>query len=297
VTVADGTNVFGQNLSGLSFESPAVVWAVKNGPSTLYRLVRDGALWRPDSVGGRALNYRNGSGDPDAEAVVHTPDGLLVATERDGDNSGTSLTKVLRFDPRSTAKSLNATAEWDLTRDLPAVDANSGPEAISWIPDSFLTPHGFRDERTNAGYNPNSYPGHGTGLYFVGLEDNGMVYAYALTQSGGSYTRVAAFTGGFATIMDLEFEPETGLLWATCDNTCQGRSTTLSITAGKFTVAATYDRPAQLPDYNHEGFAIAPQSTCTTGRKQVLWSDDSNTTTHALRAGTLPCTTIPLPAG
>ncbi|GAA0962471.1 hypothetical protein GCM10009554_80360 [Kribbella koreensis] len=290
VSVADGKNVFGENLSGLSFESPDVLWAAKNGPGTLYRLVRDGALWKPDSVGGRTLNYRDGSGDPDAEGVVRTPDGLLVATERDGDDSDTSLAKVLRYDPKSTAKSLNATAEWDLTDDLPEVDANSGPEAISWIPDAFLTAKAFRDERTKAAYNPSSYPNHGTGLYFVGLEDNGAVYAYALNRSGGSFTRVAAFAGGFAAIMDLEFDPETGLLWSTCDDTCQGRSATLSITAGKFTVAETYDRPAQMPDYNNEGFAIAPPSTCTSGRKQTVWADDGNDGGHALRTGSLPCT-------
>ncbi|GAB3931075.1 hypothetical protein GCM10029976_034230 [Kribbella albertanoniae] len=112
VTVADGSNVFGTNLSGLSFESPDVLWAVKNGPSTLYRLVRDGTRWKPDAVGGRTLNYHDGTGDPDAEGVVRTPDGLLVATERDGDDSGTSLLKVLRYNPNSTAKSVNAVAEW-----------------------------------------------------------------------------------------------------------------------------------------------------------------------------------------
>ncbi|MFF1817799.1 hypothetical protein ACFVWG_10925 [Kribbella sp. NPDC058245] len=283
VTVADGSNVFGQNLSGLSFESPDVLWAVKNGPSTLYRLVRDGARWKPDSVGARALSYRDGSGDPDAEGVVRTPDGVLVSTERDGDDDETSLLKVLRFDPKSTARSVKATAEWDLTDDLPEVGSNSGLEAISWVPDSFLTAKGFRDERTKAVYNPSSYANHGTGLYFVGLEDNGMVYAYALNQSGGSFTRVAAFAGGFPTIMDLEFEPDTGRLWSICDNTCQGRSATLSIVNGKFTVAATYNRPSGLPNYNHEGFAIAG----TTGHKQVVWANDGNDGGHALRAGTL----------
>jgi hypothetical protein len=32
VTIADGSNVFGTNLSGLSFESASVLWAVQNGP-------------------------------------------------------------------------------------------------------------------------------------------------------------------------------------------------------------------------------------------------------------------------
>ena len=51
VTTADGSNVFGENLSGLSFESPSVLWAVKNGPGTLYRLVPNGAQWSPDTLG------------------------------------------------------------------------------------------------------------------------------------------------------------------------------------------------------------------------------------------------------
>lgn len=91
--------------------------------------------------------------------------------------------------------------------------------------------------------------------------------------------------------MDLEFEPATGHLWAVCDDTCQGRTSTLDIDAqGKFAVTHTYDRPAGMSDYNNEGFAIAPHTTCTGGRKAVIWSDDGNDGGHALRAGTLNCT-------
>jgi hypothetical protein len=117
---------------------------------------------------------------------------LFVATERDNGNGSTSLPKILRFDASSTAASLNATAEWNLTSDLPSLPANAGPEGISWIPDTFLVAYGFRDVHTGAAYNPAGYPGHGSGLFFVGLENDGTVYAYALSQSGGGYTRVAA---------------------------------------------------------------------------------------------------------
>ncbi|MGC4941323.1 hypothetical protein [Kribbella sp. DT2] len=295
VTVADGSNVFGENLSGLSFGSAGVLWAVKNGPGTLYRLVPSGATWRPDTTGGwasgKSLNYANGSGDPDAEGVVATPEGVFVATERDNDKDGTSLPKIVRYDVSTSGSSLDATAEWNLKSDLPAVDANSGLEGISWIPDSYLTAHAFRDERTGTTYSPSSYPGHGDGLFFAGLEDNGTVYAYALNQSGGGFTRVATIPSGFSGVMDLEFEPETGHLWAVCDDTCQGRAATLGInTQGKFAPTAVYDRPTGMANYNNEGFAIAPQSTCAGGRKPVIWSDDSNDAKHALRAGTLPCT-------
>ncbi|WP_245633864.1 hypothetical protein [Amycolatopsis jejuensis] len=292
VTTADGSGVFGKNLSGLSYESPTVLWAVKNGPSTLYRLVPDGAKWRPDNgwEQGKAMHYADGSGDPDAEAVVRTPDGIVTATERDNDNGDTSKPAILRYDV--SRDTLDATAEWDLTADLPKVEPNKGLEAISWIPDGALTARGFRDEHTKTAYAPSNYPNHGGGLYFVGLEDNGMIYAYALDQSGGKYTRVATFASRFPAIMDLEYEPATNRLWAACDNTCQGRTTTLAVgSEGTFTVSAQYQRPSGMPDYNNEGFAIAPQSTCTNGTKQVTWSDDDNDGNHALRSGTLNCTT------
>ncbi|WP_405057323.1 hypothetical protein OG474_31920 [Kribbella sp. NBC_01505] len=288
VATADGSNVFGKNLSGLSFQGSGVVWAAKNGPGKLYRLVPDGAGWKPESTAGKTLRYANGKGDPDAEGVVATPDGIVVATERDNSNDDTSLLKVLRYDGTSSASTLNATREWNLTSDLPDVDPNSGLEGVSWIPDSFLTGHGFRDEHTGTAYDPAAYAGHGTGLYFVGLEDNGTIYAYALNQSSSSFTRVATITSGFAEVMDLEFDAATGRLWAACDDGCQGRTTTLEVnTDGKFAPTATYNRPSGMGNLNNEGFAISP--TCTSGTKTVLWSDDDNTSNHALRRGTLPC--------
>ncbi len=289
VANADASNVFGTNLSGLSFQSANVLWAVKNGPGTIYKVTPNGSIWQPSPTSGKPLHYSNGTGDPDAEGVVSTPDGLLVATERDNDNDEDSLLKVLRFDPNSTASSLNATAEWNLTSDLPDVDPNGGLEAISWIPDTFLTAHAFRDEHTGATYSPASYPSHGTGLYFVGLEDNATIYAYALNQTSNSYTRVATITTGFSGLMDLEFDPGTGHLWAECDNSCSGQTKTLDLnTAGKFAVTATYNRPSGMSNLNNEGFAIQP--VCTSGHKTVLWSDDGNTSKHALRSGTLNCT-------
>lgn len=102
------------------------------------------------------------------------------------------------------------------------VGDNGGFEGITWVPDSFLTAGGFRDDHTKAPYDPAAYAGHGTGLYFVGLEDTGKIYAYALDQAGGGFTRVATIASGFPKVMELEFDPETGSLWSVCDDTCAG---------------------------------------------------------------------------
>ncbi|WP_218034625.1 lamin tail domain-containing protein [Acrocarpospora corrugata] len=305
VATADPAGTLGGNMSGLAYEPSGVLWAVKNGPGMLYRLEWDGATWAPATSNGwnngKTLRYPTGIGDPDAEGVTLTGAGLtggvFVSTERDNTNSGVSRPTVLRFDPAGTGSTLTATKEWNLTADLPPVAANSGLEAISWIPDSFLTARGFRDEHTGAAYNPSAYPGHGDGLFFVGLEGNGSVYAYALDQVGGGFTRIATIVSGFPGVMDLEFEPESKHFWVVCDDTCQGRTATLDIDdTGKFAVTHLYDRPGSMPNLNNEGFAITPQSECADGHKPVFWSDDSNTGGNALRSGTLDCTVLDLDA-
>ncbi|MEV6243607.1 hypothetical protein [Lentzea sp. NPDC051838] len=272
---ADGTSVFGKNLSGLSFESANVVWAVKNSPSTLYRLVPSGSTWKVDQK--RSLNFADGQGDPDAEGVVSTPDGLFVAVERDNDDGDVSRPMILKYGSGS-----NAVAEWDLGG-MPDVDPNDGPEGISWVPDSYLTANGFKDSSGKT-YNPADYPGHGSGLFLVGLEATGEVYVYAL--QGGEAKLLRKFASGQAQVMDLEFDGSK--LWTICDNNCSGRTTTLAISSGNFKVTATYNRPSGLSNVNLEGFAISP--TCSAGKKVVLWSDDDNTSSHALRSGSLNCT-------
>ncbi|MEU7479447.1 hypothetical protein AB0A63_25895 [Lentzea sp. NPDC042327] len=272
---ADGSNVFGTNLSGVSFESAGVVWAVKNGPSTLYRLVPGGSgKWQVDRK--VSLRFPDGQGDPDAEGVVSTPDGLFVVVERDNDDGDVSAPAVLKVGSGSSAAKA-----WELPG-MPEVDPNDGPEGIAWVPDSFLTGQGFKDD-TGKRYDPADYPGHGSGLFAVGLEATGGVFLYAL-QDGGARL-VAGFASGLAQVMDLEFEGNR--LWAACDDHCNGRSTTLAIRDGWFKVTATYDRPAKLPNVNLEGFAIAP--ACVNGKKVVLWADDDNTGGHALRSGALNC--------
>ena len=130
MSIADDPGVFGQNLSGLAYQpsgtsAPGVLWAVRNNPSTLFRLIWDGAKWKPDTANGWAngkqLVYPDGGGVPDAEGVTLAggdANGIFVATERndDGINSNTSRTSVLRYDVSAPGATLTATQEWDLTR-------------------------------------------------------------------------------------------------------------------------------------------------------------------------------------
>lgn len=301
-TAVDPTGVLGGNVSGLAYEAignPGTLWAVRNSPSVLYELVKTGNQWGPasgDWATGKTLTFPGGGGAPDAEGVTFTDagsaGGIFVSSERDG--SGSSRPEILRYDPNVAGGTLQATASWNLTADLPVVGANLGPEAITWVPDSYLTARGLTDETTGAAYDPSDYANHGNGLFLAGLEANGNVYAYALDLAGTAFTRIATFSSGFGTVEDLTYEPETRTVWAACDNNCDGRTARLDVTGGTFAVTQVFERPAAMANFNNEGFTLAPQSECSGGTKPAFWADDGNTSGHAIRQSTLNCTPLPV---
>ena len=315
VSIADDPGVFGTNLSGLAYQpsgssAPGVLWAVRNNPSTLFRLIWDGAKWKPDTANswanGKQLVYPNGGGVPDAEGVTLAggdANGIFVATERndDGINSTTSRPSVLRYDVSTPGAKLTATKEWNLTPAMPGLPQNAGLEAITWVPDDALVAKGFMDDIKGKPYDPADYADHGNGLFFVGVEKGGRIAAYALNRSTGAYDMVQSFSSGFPAIMDLTYDAETNKLWAVCDNSCDGRTATLDVAqsgpnTGYFLVTNTYARPAGMDNLNNEGFAIAPQAECVNGLKPTFYTDDSNTGGHALRTGKIACKAAPQPA-
>ncbi|MFE4024128.1 lamin tail domain-containing protein [Streptomyces sp. NPDC059101] len=296
VTTADGANVFGEDLSGL-YQEKDVMWGAQNS-GKLWRLVRDGSGgWKPDTANGwtsgKTLRFPGGSGSPDSEGVTLTgagsQGGVFVASERNGDASGTSRLSVLRYNVSGSGTTLKATKEWNLTSDLPSVGSNLGFEGITWIPDTYLTASGFKDESTGSAYDPKRYGGHTGGVFFVGVEGTGTVYGYVLKDTG-AYTRVATIDSGMAGVMELQWEPQASRLWVVCDDTCDGQHRTMKVnTAGAFDTTAVYDRPSGMPNLNNEGFSVAGADACVSGSKPVYWADDSNDGGHALRKGSITC--------
>jgi hypothetical protein len=304
VATVDGSNVFGANLSGLFYEpaSPAVLWAVRNGPETLHRLLWNGSTWANDTASswsaGKMLRYPGGSGAPDAEDVTkaeYTSSNAYIATERDN-SGGNSRLSVLLVDTATAGSTLTATREWNLTANLPAVAANSGLEAITWLPDTQLLASSFYDERLSKTYVPADYPNHGSGLFLVGLEANGTLYAFALDHVGGGYQRVATINSGHSQVMAVSFDREVGYLWAHCDNNCSNQDNILEIdtlagspTLGRFVLRAKLDRPSSMGNLNNEGITFAPEATCSGGYKAFFWTDDDASSGHSIRRDSIPC--------
>ena len=204
---------------------------------------------------------------------------------------------MLRFDTSAPDAVLVATHEWNLTADFPSASSNAGLEGIAWIPDAFLVANGFFDEEAGAAYAPARYPDHGTGLFFVGMEGNGLVFAYALNHATGAFRRLSSFATGLDAVMDLAFNRDVGVLWAYCDVVCGNRATVLGLGAsGRFEMQQVFEAPKTLPDSENEGIAIAPESACADGRKSFYWSDDAATGGHAIRRGTIPCGRLAAPS-
>ena len=308
-TTVDTLAAFGGNLSGLFYEAatastPNVLWAVQNNPSVLFRLVNDGTNWVPATTDGwdigKNMVYPDGTGVPDSEGVTRAEldsPAIYVSTERNNSVSGVSRLSILRVDTSAAGSILTTTHEWNLTSDiLPAVGANAGLEGIAWVPDDYLVATGFLDEHTGHLYEPSQYADHGSGLFFVGVEATGTIYAYALDHVGGGFTRIATITSGQPATMDLMFDRDHDVLWAYCDDTCGNRATLLRVSTdpvdlalGKFGVRAAFGRPATMPNINNEGIAIAPESQCTGGLRSFFWTDDGETDGHSLRTDTIAC--------
>ncbi len=308
VIAVTGKNAFGDNMSGLVYEpataaADAILWAVQNEPAKIHRLSMQPALvsrvaadgW----VTGKSLRYPEGTGSPDSEGLTRTEwtgAEMYVVAERDNDNKDVPRQSILRYELVGTKGVLDATHEWNLTGDLPPFASNSGLEGIAWVPDTFLVERRFFDESKQAPYDPLAYPNHGTGIFFVSMDVTGMIYAYALDHVSGTFTRLASLVSPQAQSTDVIFDRDLGVLWSLCDNKCEGKATVFEIdpeptspTAGRFVLRATIAAPKGVQGLNVEGFAMAPDSTCSANRKLCYWTDDRESGGYAIRKASLPC--------
>lgn len=312
VKTVDAVDLFTDNVSGLTYEpatdtTPAVLWTVANIPGSLHRLVASGETFVSDTAGGWAggkqLQYPSGQSAADAEGVTlaaSSAAGLYIASEHDNADASTSRQSILRYDVAQAGAALTATHEWNLTALLPPVGANLGIEAISWVPDDYLLERGFFDEAAAREYEPADYGEHGAGLFFVGVEQSGQIYGFALNHADGVATLVASISSPFAGVMSLEYDRDLRQLWFGCDETCGNPTGILDIdtlagsaTRGRFTLRQLFARPTTLPDSNHEGIAIGPESECTSGFKPFYWTDDADVDGHSLRRDAIPCAPFP----
>lgn len=305
ITSIDVANSFPSDLSGLAYEpatatAPPVLWALQSVPTRqvarLARLSPDGVRAGQTQDPGRVLLMPDGRGSPDTEDLALLPDPagvryVYVAIERLNDGFA-SRQSVLRYDTHAAGTRLLATHEWNLTREFPEAEGNAGIEALAYVPDGALRT--LRDDATGKAYAPAAQDDHAGGLFFVGMETTGMVYAYALDHAAGTQRRVASFASGLPGVMELDWDADNQTLWAWCDNTCGNRAALLRLVPdasglARFTAERILTRPSDLPNANNEGLTLSPESECRDGKRNVFWATDGAREGHAVWRGTVAC--------
>ena len=315
VTEVDDPSFSGDNPSGITYQPKEYVndgqginpsgiggkgtmWCVRNNPSKIYKLVYDESLqqWKNHQNDGWQYGKYLSEG-PDAEGITMSEwndDYIYVCTEKNGGRY-----TIRRYPITTTADYLYHTHKWQLDNlgdssnpnKVPYGNTNNGFEALTWIPDNFLEENGFWDENRDEPYDRLNYPDHGTGLFFVGLEHNGKIYAYALSHLDiDNFTKIATIDSKEDQIMGLEFDRETGLLWANSDNSNWNKIRVLEVDeTGHFVVTQKYYKPSTLSNINNEGIAFFPEAESINGYKNFFWIDDNDSGGHSLRMDDIPC--------
>lgn len=145
---------------------------------------------------------------------------------------------------------------WSIEDSLPSSgdDGKDGPEGITFVPDSWLSVSGFRDNN-GALYKQSQYDFGG--IFLVAHQNGGGIYAFDLA-SDGSYSYIGQYDTARSESSGLEFDRSTGILYIshnTDGNTLETTDLTSISNDGhrKFMTKAEFEAPN---DSNLEGFAI-----------------------------------------
>ncbi|MFT9110961.1 MAG: lamin tail domain-containing protein [Bifidobacterium psychraerophilum] len=306
------------------------------GAGSINKFVSDGSGLKQDSSdgwsftldgiskGGKQLHFKDGTGGVDAEGITlinnSSDSGIFIGAERDNENKKVPRPSILKYDAKSTttdtngdgAQDMTASQEWNLSSELATAgltfaegdDANLGVEGVAYVPDSYLTAHGFTT-RDGGVYRPADYKNSYAGLFLAAIEKNGHIYAFALADDG-TVTLVqdislpqAAINAGYSGPRDLTWDGEHQQLLAQGDNDSGSGAmiATYTLSGTGFALTSLMATPAEIAGQNTEGFAITPDAQCAsvaggaTGKryKPVYWSDDGVSQGHSLRTGYMLC--------
>jgi hypothetical protein len=149
---------------------------------------------------------------------------------------------------------------------------NTGPEGITFVPDSFLRAIGFISQETGLVYT--SVKGMG-GLIFIAHQDEGYVWVFDLNpNTSNDFAYVGKYKTNRSESCDLEFDHSTGLLYILHNigiNYLEVTDLSSTVTAGgrQFTLKKEYTISNPDGNTNIEGFALTPK--CTDSLNVSAW--------------------------
>ncbi|PKZ17621.1 lamin tail domain-containing protein [Anaerococcus octavius] len=283
VKVLDETSIFDlKDLSGLDSHD-GWIYGVNNkeGRFVIFKVVNDQVIFAPvfDNKG-KAVKFIKDANNPkaigpDSEGITVDSKGrVYLAVERDNGEKNINKNMILQVaDPFKDKKEMVADKEWNITNLLPDVGANLGMETIEWV--SFDNLNGLLyDQKNNKALDKNDYPNaYANGIFFVGLEANGHVYALVLEEDGKAEV-ISEIETGLGGVMSMDFDLENNVLWANADNDYNNIHNIIQFNGSKIPKIVHVKAPKDMNiDLNNEGFMIDPEVS-KDGLRPTYWFMD-----------------------
>lgn len=283
VKVLDETSIFDlKDLSGLDSHD-GWIYGVNNkeGRFVIFKVVNDQVIFAPGFDNkGKAVKFIKDANNPkaigpDSEGITVDSKGrVYLAVERDNGEKNINKNMILQVaDPFKDKKEMEADKEWNITNLLPDVGANLGIETIEWV--SFDNLNGLLyDQKNNKALDKNDYPNaYANGIFFVGLEANGHVYALVLEEDGKAEV-ISEIETGLGGVMSMDFDLANNVLWANADNDYNNIHNIIQFNGSKIPKIVHVTAPKDMNiDLNNEGFMIDPEVS-EDGLRPTYWFMD-----------------------
>ena len=295
VKVIDESPVFDlKDLSGLD-NHDGWIYGVNNkeGRFVVFKIEDDKVVFAPGfDEKGKAVNFLYDADDltklgPDSEGITVDGEGrVYLAVERDNNNKNVNYNAILQVaDPFKDEKVLVADRQWDITNLLPDVGANLGIETVEWV--SMENLNGLLyDQKNNKALDANDYQdAYADGIFFVGVEANGHVYALVLKDEGKAEL-IADIDTGLGGVMSLDFDKENNVLWAGADDGYNNIHTIIQFNGTNSPTKIHLDPPSKMDKkLNNEGFVI-DSKVDENGNRPTYWFMDG-TNENAFRKSSI----------
>lgn len=295
IEILDQTSVFDlQDLSGLD-NHEGWLYGVNNkeGRFFVFRVVDGKVEFAPGfDAKGKAVNFKTDADDPtklgpDSEGITVDDEGrVYLAVERDNNNKNVNYNVILQVaDPFKDEKVMVADKQWNITSLLPDVGANLGIETIEWV--SFNNLNGLLyDQSKNKPLDRNDYKdAYANGVFFVGLEANGHIYALILSEDETAKV-IADIPTGLGGVMGMDYDTTNNVLWAQADDGYNNILALIQFNGTDNPTKIHLDAPKQMDKkLNNEGFVIDP-TVDENGNRNAYWFKDG-TNDNAFRRGKL----------
>ncbi len=278
-------NDFAKDLSGAHWDPvESRLWLCRNnGPdgSMIFAVVKDDKGWAIEERGGKKGRWED-FGDLESLTLASPEEPFILYLVTEGP------ARIRKVDLSAYGSKAVFIRDWVLA---PTYMPSDGSEGLTFVPDALLVREGFVDQDGN----PYVSTGGMGGLFLVGHQVGGYVYAMDLGPDDGSIKLVGKYRTARTETAGLDFDHDLGLLFILHGddfNEVEVTRLSSSIIDGerKLDTVHSYKGPegTLIGGSNFEGIALTPAVDCPSNRSFFL-TIDGGKTNSLYRFDKFPC--------